>query len=203
MPKKESVRKYFSDFIQRKILKELNKTYLKIIENPNYKNKVLRIIGFERHSKIFTNSSHLNGFKQNSLKKQSLQGLKLDFKKFVPLKLSELIKSNQLELIDIKALKKFPTFKKWTVKVIYMLKQQLINCNIYKINDSSYDIHELSKNYYGKMILNHTEKVSDSQILSKAPGKFVITDKCYANLLDNFKMLKLDSPKVIISKNKI
>jgi hypothetical protein len=197
LPKKESVRKYFSNFIQSKILKELNKTYLKIIQKPNYKKKVLRIIGFERHSKIFTDPSYLKGFQSNSLQKQSLQELKLDFKKFVSLKLSELIKSNQLELIDIKALKKFPTFKKWTVKVIYMLKQQLLNCKIYKINNSSYDIHELSNNYYGKMILNHTEKVSDSQILSKASGKFVVTDKCFEDLSDNFKMLKLDPPQVI------
>jgi len=36
LPKKESVRKYFSNFIQSKILKELNKTYLKIIQKPNY-----------------------------------------------------------------------------------------------------------------------------------------------------------------------
>ena len=200
LPKKESVRKYFSDFIQRKILKELNKTYLKIIEKPNYKYKVLRIIGFQRHSQIFVNSSHINGFKTNSLIKQSLQELKLDFKKFVSLKLSELIKSNQLELIDIKALKQFPTFKKWTVKVIYMLKQQLLNCNIYKINDSSYDLHGLSKNYYGKMIINHTEKVSNSQILTKTQGKFVVTNKCFENLLDDFKMLKLDPPKVVGSK---
>ena len=197
LPKKESVRQFFSDFIQRKILKELNKTYLKIIKRPNYKSKVLRIIGFERHSKIFTNPSYLNEFKSNILKKQSLQELKLDFKKFVSLKLSELIKSNQLELIDIKALKQFPTFKKWTVKVIYTLKQQLLKCKLYKINDKSYDIHELSNNYYGKMLLNHTEKVSNSQILSRASGKFIVTDKCFENLLDNFKMLKLDPPKVI------
>jgi len=105
-----------------------------------------------------------------------------------------------LELIDIKALKKFPTFKKWAVKVIYMLKQELLKCKLYKINDRSYDIHELSKNYYGIMILNHTEKVSSSQILSKAPGKYVVTDKCFDDLLDNFKMLKLDPPKVFKSK---
>jgi len=202
LPKKESVRKYFSNFIQSKILKELNKTYLKIIQKPNYKKKVLRIIGFERHSKIFTDPSYLTSFKSNSLKKQSLQELKLDFKKFVSLKLSELIKSNQLELIDIKSLKKFPTFKKWSVKVIYMLKQELLNCKIHKINDTSYDIHELSNNYYGKMLLNHTEKVSNSQILTKAPGKFIVTDKCFENLLDNFKMLKLEAPKVIKSKIK-
>jgi len=43
------------------------------------------------------------------------------------------------------------------------------------------------------------EKVSNSQILSKTQGKFVVTDKCYENLLDNFKMLKLDTPKVVKS----
>jgi len=201
LPKKESVRKYFSNFIQSKILKELNKTYLKIIQKPNYKKKVLRIIGFERHSKIFTDPSYLTGFKSNSLKKQSLQELKLDFKKFVSLKLSELIKSNQLELINLKSLKRFPTFKKWSVKVIYMLRQELLKCKIYKINDTSYDIHELSYNYYGTMILNHIEKASNSQILSKSQGKFIISDKGFEDLLDNFKMLKLDPPRAIKSKS--
>jgi len=201
LPKKESVRKYFSNFIQSKILKELNKTYLKIIQKPNYKKKVLRIIGFERHSKIFTDPSYLTGFKSNSLKKQSLQELKLDFKKFVSLKLSELIKSNQLELINLKSLKRFPTFKKWSVKVIYMLRQELLKCKIYKINDTSYDIHELSYNYYGTMILNHIEKASNSQILSKSQGKFIISDKGFEDLLGNFKMLKLDPPRAIKSKS--
>ncbi len=200
LPKKESVRKYFSSFIQSKILKELNKTYLKIIQKPNYKKKVLRIIGFDRHSKIFTDPSYLTGFKSNSLKKQSLQELKLDFKKFVSLKLSEIIKSNQLELINLKSLKKFPTFKKWAVKVIYMLRQELLKCKIYKINDASYDIHELSNNYYGIMILNHLEKASSSQILSKSRYKFIVSDKGIEDLLDNFKMLKLDPPRVIKSK---
>ncbi|MFX0074802.1 MAG: hypothetical protein ACFE96_05135 [Candidatus Hermodarchaeota archaeon] len=200
LPKKDQVRKYFSDFIQGKILKELNKTYLKIIQSPNYKSKVLRIIGFERHSRIFTNPSYINAFKSNSLKKQSLQELKLDFKKFVSLKLSELIKNNQLDSIDIKALKQFPTFKKWTVKVIQMLKQQLLKCKVIKIDDNSYDIHEFSKNYYGKMILNHIDKAFNSQILSKTTGKFIITDKCYESLVDSFEMLKLDVPKIVQSK---
>ena len=82
-----------------------------------------------------------------------------------------------------------------------MLRQQLLNCKIYKIDDKSYDIQELSNNYYGKMILNQTEKVSNSQIVSKASDKFIVTDEYFNNLLDNFKMLDLDAPKVI--KNKI
>jgi len=71
-----------------------------------------------------------------------------------------------------------------------MLMQQLLNCKIHKINDRSYDIYELSKNYYGKMIHIYTEKASSSQMLSKASGKFVVTNECFENLLDNFKMLK-------------
>ena len=200
LPKKESVRKYFSDFIQHKILKELNKTYLNLIKRPNYKDKVLRIIGFDRHSKIFTNPSYLNPFRSNSLKKQSLSELKLDFKKFVSLKLSELIKTNQLDSIDLKALKSFPTFKRWAVKVIYMLKQQLEDCKVCRMLDGSYNIYEFSENYYGKMIINHTEKVSNSQILSKTPGKFLVTEKCFENILEQFEMLKLDPPKVIKDK---
>ena len=94
----------------------------------------------------------------------------------------------------------FPTFKKWSVKVIYMLKQQLLECKICKMLDGSYNIHEFSKNYYGKMILNHTEKVSSSQILSKKPSKFLVTEKCFQNLLEHFEMLKLDPPEVIKDK---
>ena len=52
------------------------------------------------------------------------------------------------------------------------------------------------------MLPNHTEKVSNSQILSKTQSKFVITNKCFEDLLDNFKMLKLDPPNVIRSKTK-
>ena len=66
--------------------------------------------------------------------------------------------------------------------------------------DGSYNINEFSKNYYGKMILNHTEKVSSSEILSRAQGKFLVTEKCFENLLEHFEMLKLDPPKVIKDK---
>jgi len=82
-----------------------------------------------------------------------------------------------------------------------MLRQELLKCKIYKINNTSYDIHELSNNYYGIMILNHIEKASSSQIVSKSQGKFIVSDKGFEDLLDNFKMLKLDPPRVI--KNKI
>ena len=202
LPKKESVRKYFSDFIQSKILKELNKTYLKIIQKPNYKNKVLRIIGFERHSKIFTNPFYLTGFKSNSLKKHSLQELKLDFKKFVSLKLSELIKNNQFDSINIKILKKFPSFKKWTIKVIYNLKQQLSNCQIYQNDNQTYDVCELSENYYGKKILSYIEKSSKTPLQSNLPIKKTISSEDFNNLLESYKMLKLDAPKIIRAEAK-
>ncbi len=202
LPKKESVRKYFSNFIQSKILKELNNTYLKIIQKPNYKNKVMRIIGFERYSKIFTNPSYLNGFKSNSLKKQSLQELKLDFKKFVSLKLSELIKNNQFDSINIKILKKFPSFKKWTIKVIYNLKQQLSNCQIYQNDNQTYDVCELSENYYGKKILSYIEKSSKTPLQSNLPIKKTISSEDFNNLLESYKMLKLDAPKIIRAEAK-
>jgi hypothetical protein len=196
LPKKENVRRHFSDFIQGKILKELNKTYLKIIKTPNYKKKVLRIIGFERHSKIFTIPNFLNDFQNWSLIKQSLHELKLEFKKFISLKLSEVIKNDQLDIINLKALKQFPTFKKWTLKIIYQLKQQLQDCVIKKMSPNSYNLQELSKSYYGKMILNQIEKVSSSQILEKASYKFIVTDKCLEDLRENYKILKLEPPKV-------
>jgi len=81
-----------------------------------------------------------------------------------------------------------------------MLRQELLKCKIYKINNTSYDIHELSNNYYGIIILNHFEKASNSQILSKSQGKFIVSGKGFEDLLDNFKMLKLDPPRVIKSK---
>ena len=63
-----------------------------------------------------------------------------------------------------------------------------------------YNIHEFSENYCGKMILNHTEKVSSSQILSKTLGKFLVTEKSFENLLEHFEKLKLNPPKVIRDK---
>ena len=50
------------------------------------------------------------------------------------------------------------------------------------------------------MILNHIEKAFSSQILSKSQGKFIVSDKSFEDLLDNYKMLKLDPPNVIRSK---
>jgi len=52
------------------------------------------------------------------------------------------------------------------------------------------------------MLLNHTEKVSSSQILSNTPSKFLVTEKGFENLLEHFEMLKLDPPKVIKDKIK-
>ena len=52
------------------------------------------------------------------------------------------------------------------------------------------------------MILKHTEKVSSSQILNKSSGNFVVTEKCVENLIDDFKLLKLEPPEVIGSNGR-
>ncbi|MFX1305073.1 MAG: hypothetical protein ACFE9X_17085, partial [Promethearchaeota archaeon] len=97
LPNKDSSKKRFHEFIQKKIAKDLNKTYLQIIDKPDHKNKVLRMIGFERYSKIFKKKNILQDFKMDDLKKNSLQELKLDLKKFITKKLAELIENKEFE----------------------------------------------------------------------------------------------------------
>lgn len=193
LPNKDSSRKLFHEFIQNKIIKELNKIYLKISNKPENKQKVLRMIGYDRYSEIFTKRTALQQFKLGDLKRNSLQELKLDLKKFISEKLAELIKNKNFEDLNIKVLRKFPKFKKWTAKLIYELKEHLEECKIFQTGKKSYDIHSLLKNYYGKIIVENALKID---IVSNNQ-KSLISDKELSKIIDNFNFLKLNPPKII------
>jgi len=81
--------------------------------------------------------------------------------------------------------------------VIYNLKQQLSNCQIYQNDNQTYDVRELSENYYGKMILSYIEKSSKTPLQSNLPIKNTISSEDFNNLLESYKMLKVDAPKII------
>ena len=193
LPEKESSKKSFFDFIQNKIGKELNSTYLRIINKPNYKEKVLKMISFDQYSQIFTKRTIMQNFRIDDLKRTSLQELKLDLKKYISKKIAELIKKQEFNSIDLKIIKKFPKFRKWTLKLIYELKNQLINCKIYQTGEKSYNIQSLFENYYGEIIVRSALNLnSENKRLNT-----VISDDELSKIFENFKFLKLHPPKII------
>ncbi|MFX1306853.1 MAG: hypothetical protein ACFFBF_11995 [Promethearchaeota archaeon] len=196
LPDKEISKNEFQDFIQNNIVKELNKAYLKIINEPNSNNKVLKMIGYEQYSRIFIRPTIIQDFQKGDLKKTSLQELKLDLKKYISKKLADLIKNQEYDSIDLKVLKKFPKFKVWTVKLIYELKQQLEKCKIYQIGEKSYDIQNLLRNYYGKTIIL---KALNENFANKMP-KILISESELSKIIENFKYLKLKLPQIIEKK---
>jgi hypothetical protein len=181
LPDKKVSKNYIHKFIQNKIAKELNKTYLRIINMPNYKQNVLKMIGFDRYSQIFTKRTILQDFLMDDLKRTSLQELKFDFKKDIAKQISGLIKNKEFNVIDLRVLKKFPKFKKWTLKLIYELKKQLIRCEICQIGENSYNIQELLNNYYGEILVRNALNVGSNN------GKLssVISDDINRNLIFN------------------
>jgi hypothetical protein len=74
------------------------------------------------------------------LKKNSLKELKLDFKKFISKKLIKLNQQKSFKEINLKFLKRFPSFKKITLKLILELKKQFEDCKIIQIGEKSYNI---------------------------------------------------------------
>lgn len=193
LPNKDTSLKIFHEFIQNKIIKEFNKVYLKIIKNPNYKGKVLRMIGFGGYSEIFKKRTMLQQFKLGDLKRNSLQELKLDFKKFISQKLAELIKIKNFEEINLIILRKFPKFKKLTLKVIYELSKQLNECKIYQVGKDSYDVQNLLKNHYGEIIVKNVVNTNSS---TKRLNSIISNDEL-SKIFENFKFLKLTPPKII------
>ncbi|MFX0023512.1 MAG: hypothetical protein ACFE9S_14395 [Candidatus Hermodarchaeota archaeon] len=193
LPEKNASKKYIHNFIQNKIAKELNKTYLRIIDKSNYKKKVLRMIGFDRYSQIFTKRTILQDFLLDDLKRTSLQELKLDLKKAIAKDLAGLIKKQEFGIINLKNLKSFPKYKKWTLKIIYELKEQLNKCQIYHLGDNSYNIKDIMTNYYGEIIVRNALD-ADSNNLKR---KTVISEDDLSKILKNFTFLNLNPPKII------
>ena len=197
LPKKVEHKKLFFEFIQHKIIKDLNNTYLKVIATPKYEQKVLRMIGFERYSQIFNNSTKIQPFKKDNLKRGSLQELKLDLKKFVSKKLAELIDKKDFASINLKSLRKFPSFKNWNIKIIYELKNQLEKCKIYKKSEESFDITNLIDNYYGRII---AKEVVNEKILNNNNIKgqsVLISEREFSKINESFKYLNLSEPKIV------
>ncbi len=193
LPEKKTSKKYIHNFIQNKIGQELNKTYLRIIVKPDYKKKVLKMIGFDRYSQIFKKGNILQEFQNDDLKRTSLQELKLDLKKIIAKQLSSLLKKQEFTVIDLKVLKKFPKFKKWTLKLIYDLKKQLIECEIYQVGEKSYNIENIVSNHYGEIIVrNALNANSIKDRLNK-----IISEDELSKILENFNFLKLNPPKII------
>ncbi len=196
-PKKEQFKNAFNNFVHNKISMDLNKIYLKTIKKSNYKEKVLKMVGFYRYSKIFNEKAALQPFGFSNLKRNSLQELKMDLKKLISKKLTDVIKFKKFDQINIETLKKFSEFKKWTVGLIYELKQQLDECKIYQITKEEYEIHELFETYYGKaiiggdIILNLKKKDVDGK------KRYSISKKELFKIIENFKFLKIQPPEII------
>ena len=70
----------------------------------NYQRKILNMIGFERYSRIFKFQNILQSFKNENLKRDSLPELKLEFKKYVSKKITEIIQNKDFESIELKTI---------------------------------------------------------------------------------------------------
>ncbi len=197
LPDKETSKKSFFDFIQTKIAKELNGTYLRVITKANYKDKVLKMISFDQYSQIFTKRTIFQKFLMDDLKRVSLQELKLDLKKYISKKIANLIKNQEYSTIDLKYLKKFPKFRKWSLKLIHELKKQLIQSKIYQIGEKSYDIRNLIENYYGEIIVKN---VLNQNSANKRLNSVISEDEL-SKILENFNYLKLKTPKVVDNRS--
>jgi hypothetical protein len=197
-PKKEEFRRIFKKFIETKITKEFNQFYLNLLKKADYKSKVLKIIGFHRYEKIFRNRAFLKDFKTQNLKRDSLQQLRYDLKKFVSQKLIKLIKSDRYEEIEISELKKFPEFHKWTAKVIYEHKKNLTQCEIRFANDELIDVSALANNYYGKIILNEAKiKPIEKEGSDNNEVIYLIPKEDIEKINEIFSFLNLKDPIVL------
>ena len=97
----------------------------------------------------------------------------------------------------VKILKSIPTFKNWTTKIIFELKEQLEKCMIYQTDDTTYDIHSLMENYYGKILTKDAVMNRIPKTGQKDNQKVLISDTELSKIMENFKYLKLNKPKVI------
>ncbi|TFG21363.1 MAG: hypothetical protein EU529_13635 [Promethearchaeota archaeon] len=190
-PKKNKFKQYMSDFIQTQINKDFNEFYLKIVDKEKNRQKVLDLIGFKHYFEIFNKRIALQKFKIGNLKRNSLQELKVDLKNFVVEEIVKIVKQKRFNQINIKKLKEFPAFKNLSLKIIQLLKDELEECKIYKIEASKYDITELLENYYGKKIVEGSEIT----ILNDEKMSLVSTEDL-KKLLSNFSFLKIDNPEI-------
>jgi hypothetical protein len=206
-PRKESFKETFLYYLKTKIARDYNQFYLSIIKGNNYKEKLLKIIGFGRYQSIFTSRDSLKQFKTQSLKKPSLTQLKYELKKFVSRKLINIIKNGDYEQVNLTKLKKFPEFAKWTRKIILELKKELLNCTLFQNKKGLINISQLEDCYYGKKILykSQIERIAafnkGKRTEKHNKNKFMIKKEDLSKLYECFSYLKLKKPKLITEKS--
>ncbi|MHA1335371.1 MAG: hypothetical protein ACTSPW_06420 [Promethearchaeota archaeon] len=191
-PKKDAFRKHFKNFIQKLINEDFNDFYQKLLKNEKKnKAKILKLIGFEHYSEIFNSNLALNNFKRKSLKRDSLEKLKIDFKNFIAKKIVNIMKSKKYDMLNIHKLKKFPEFRDLTIKIISDLRNELESCKIRKISKFRYDVSELEKNYYGKKILKDSNiEIIEKEIANKK--QFLIKSGDIGKIRERLSYLKLN-----------
>ncbi|TXT63995.1 MAG: hypothetical protein BAJALOKI3v1_280033 [Promethearchaeota archaeon] len=198
-PKKDRFKYHFNKLMQEKVSADYNHFYQKIRNQSHSENKILNLIGFKRYKTIFRDENTVLEFSKTPLNRDCLQELRYDFKKFITAKLIDSIKNKKYHEINLKNLKSFPEFKKWTLKIIYDLKDELENSKIIKIKNGLYDISDLMRNEYGKKIVDALEiiKVEKVKNNKKMQGKFLITIEDLEKILKNLEFLRIDNPEVL------
>jgi len=196
-PEKDTFKKEFQHFLKTQIAQDYNQFYLDLIKKKDYKNKVLNLIGFHRFQKIFTQKSPLKAFKKRSLKEKSLTQLKHELKKYISQELIELIKTKKYSHINLEILKQFPEFTKWTKKIIFDLKQELLTCRLIQNEENLINLSELASSQYGRIIIqeSNVDLIKDSKGGKKST--YLINPKELDKIYECFSYLNLEKPTLI------
>ena len=76
------------------------------------------------------------------------------------------------------------------------MKKQLEKSKIYKIDKNKFDIRNILKNYYGRIIAKEiVGEISENKRIME-DQEFVISENDLFKIIDNFKFLKLERPKI-------
>ncbi|MBD3211471.1 MAG: hypothetical protein GF311_02600 [Candidatus Lokiarchaeota archaeon] len=198
-PKKDRFKYYFNKLMQEKVSADYNQFYLKIRNQSHSENKILNLIGFKQYKTIFRDENTLLEFSKTPLNRDCLQELRYDFKKFITAKLINVIKNKKYHEINLNILKSFPEFKKWTLKIIYDLKNELENSQIIKVTKGLYDISDLIRNKYGKKIVDALDiiRITLDKKNRKMQEKFLITTEDLEKILKNLEFLRIHNPEVL------
>ena len=122
----------------------------------------------------------------------------MDFKNEIARILTNLIKKESYEEINLIELKKFPIYRNWTLKLIMELKRKLEDCKIYKEVDGKYDLQEFSTHHYGKIILDQLSKSGINLEHISENNKILIEENNLKQLLESYELLKITPPKITV-----
>lgn len=196
-PEKVTFKKEFQHFLRTRIARDYNQFYLNLIKKKNYKDKVLKLIGFHRYQEIFTQKSPLEAFKKRPLKEQSLTQLKHELKKYISQQLIDLIKTKKYDHINLEILKQFPEFTKWTKKIIFDLKQELLNCKLIQNEDDLINLYELAASQYGRIIIEESNVNLIRSSKNRKKEVYFIHSKELDKIYECFSYLNLKPPPLI------